>query len=150
MLFNGIDVPADKVQGTAWLHIAAGSQDDLAKQTLQQAEATLDPEQREQIEIALQTLKQTCGDAITLPRAMNRCARDAVKATGSHTGHVIGNVAVYGGGNASWQSGLDYYGEKNKEYERLINDITGSVSVGAVETQPCVEPKDKAADFPKR
>ncbi|MEO7063983.1 MAG: hypothetical protein ABI082_09475 [Dokdonella sp.] len=61
---------------------------------MQQAEATLDPVQHAQVEIALQSLKQTCGAAITLPRAMKRYASDAVKAAGSHTGHDIGNVAA--------------------------------------------------------
>ncbi len=51
--------------------------------------------QHAQVEIALQSLKQTCGAAITLPRAMKRYGNDAVKAAGSHTGNDIGNVTVY-------------------------------------------------------
>ena len=148
MLFNGIGVPADKILGTAWLQIAAGPHDDLAQQTLHQAEATLNPEQRAQVDIAFQSLKQTYGDAVTLPRALNRYATDRGQMTGSHTGHSIGPLAVYGG-DGSWRSGVDYYGDKNKELQRLVDHITGTVSVGAVEPLPYVEPKDKAADSPK-
>jgi TPR repeat protein len=156
MYYNGIgDVPTDRVRGVAWLGIAAEAHDDLAVRALQIAYVSLSKEERAQAGLLWKDLDAKYGDAVALPRALQRYDMEAKTATGSHLGF-IGNLRVYElgtGGGALGESGFAYYQRQESGRDALLDKITGHVTVGAVRAlkvgdeakarasqQPLVEP----------
>jgi hypothetical protein len=135
MYFNGIGVPVDKPRGVAWLHIAAEAQDDLAGRALQLAYADLSAEQRSEADAMWHQLDEKYGDRVTLPRALNQFHVDLTAVTGSHLGHVIGNLSIQevGAGDGLPEIGSVYLGRQDKAMNELIGKITGHVRVGAVQ-----------------
>jgi len=135
MYFNGIGVPVDKPRGVAWLHIAAEAQDDLAGHALQLAYADLTNEQRAEADAIWHQLDEKYGDRVSLPRALNQYNADLTAVTGSHLGHVIGNLSIQevGGGDGLPEIGAVYLRRQDKTMNELISKITGHVRVGAVQ-----------------
>ena len=135
MYFNGIGVPVDKPRGVAWLHIAAEAQDDLAARALQLAYADLTTEQRTEADAMWHQLDEKYGDRVSLPRALNQYNADLTAVTGSHLGHVIGNLSIQevGAGDGLPEIGAVYLRRQDKTMNELISKITGHVRVGAVQ-----------------
>jgi hypothetical protein len=135
MYYNGIgNVPTDRVRGVAWLGIAAEAHDDLAVHALQVAYASLSKDERQQAAALWKDLDAKYGDAVSLPRALQRYDMEAKTATGSHLGFV-GNLRVYElgtGGSALGESGFGYYRRQEGGRDALLDKITGHVTVGAV------------------
>jgi TPR repeat protein len=131
--YNGIGVTADPVLGVAWLGIAAENHDDLADRALQVAYASLSPEQRQQADGAWRVLDAKYGDAVSLPRALKQYRVEVASVTGSHLGF-LGNVRVYetGTDNPLGEPGFRYYHRQGDAEDKLIEQITGRVTVGAV------------------
>lgn len=134
MYYNGLGVPVDRVNGVAWLGIAAEQQDDLAVKALQLGYASLSREERLQANAIWKQLDAKYGDAASLPRALQRFNVEARSATGSHLGFV-GNLQVYEtgpGNNPLGESGFGFYRRQDNARDALLDKITGHVTVGAV------------------
>ncbi len=135
MYYNGIGVPADRVRGVAWLGIAAEAHDDLAVSALEAAYASLSAEEKRQAGLAWTQLNEKYGDGVALPRAMRNYEVEMHMATGSHLGFA-GKLQVYETGTADFslgESGFAYYRRQGEQRDALIGQITGHVTVGAVE-----------------
>jgi hypothetical protein len=142
MLFNGIGIPVDKVRGVAWFHIAAESHEELPTAALKAASSELTEEQLRQAEVVWHELDAKYGDAITLPRAIDRYISDTHGMT--NFGFAGGNLKVTeSGGDGLAVSGSDFLSHKKEMLDALIRQITGDVKVGAI------QPLDVAADARK-
>jgi len=129
MYFNGIgNLPVDKIRGVAWLGIAAEQHGELADAALHAAYAELTPEQRAEADGIFRQLDAKYGDAVALPRALNRYEEERRNVTGSHLG-LVGNMIVYNN-DGSFQSGNSYYADQKKAFDDYINTSFGHVSVG--------------------
>jgi len=82
MSFKGVGVPVDRIEGRAWLSLAAERGDDPLVAAREWADVQLTPGQRTQANVRLETLAQKYADAAALPRAKARF----VSATGSNAG----------------------------------------------------------------
>jgi hypothetical protein len=141
MYFNGIGVPTDKVLGTAWLGIAAEAHGALADQALQAAYAELTPEQREQADAAFRQLDEKYGDDVTLERALKRYQQDAAISLFGFGIPGPGYVdTCAGGAGCTDESSVSFVHRMDAQRSALIAQITGHVTVGAV--QPLEVPAD--------
>jgi Sel1 repeat len=134
MYYNGIGVPADPVRGVAWLGIAAEAHDDLALRALQLAYASLSEEQKHRSAQLWKQLDGKYGDAVAVPRALQRYDAEAREVTGSHVGF-IGDLRVYEagpGGSSLGEAGSIYYRRQEHTAQALLDTITGHVTVGKV------------------
>jgi len=135
MYYAGIGVPMDRVRGVAWLGIAAETHDDLADRTLNVAYANLDEKEKQAANVLWQQLDQKYGDAVSIKRALKNYAMETQMPTGSRVGFV-GNLGVFetGPGSASFgETGAAYYRRQAEARDAIVSQITGHVSVGAVE-----------------
>ena len=133
MLFNGIGVPKDRSSGVAWLRIAAESKQDLPIATFNAALAELDPGERARATELWHSLDEKYGNAVALPRAVNRY----VSAMHGMTNFGIADPNLYvaeAGADAVAMPASKFIDKKNAELESLIHEITGDVKVGAVRT----------------
>jgi hypothetical protein len=129
MYFNGIgSLPVDRIRGVAWLGIAAEQHGELADAALQAAYAQLTPDQRAEADGIFRSLDEKYGDAVTLPRALNRYEEERRNVTGSHVGF-IGNMTVVNA-DGSFQSGNSFYADQKKEFDDYISSSFGHVNVG--------------------
>jgi hypothetical protein len=142
MLFNGIGIPADKVRGVAWFRIAAESHEELPTAALKAASTELTEEQLRQADIVWHELDAKYGDAVALPRAIDRFILDTHGMT--DFGFAGGNLKVSEFGSDEFMvPGSDFLGRKKAKLDALIRQITGEVKVGAI------QPLDVAADARK-
>jgi hypothetical protein len=133
MLFNGIGVPVDKVRGVAWFRIAAASHEELPAAALKAASAELSEEQLRQADAVWHELDAKYGDAIALPRAIDRFIRDTHGMT--NFGFPGGNLNVTEFGSDEFAvPGADFLSRKKAMLDVLIHQITGDVKVGAIQT----------------
>ncbi|MDR3386694.1 MAG: hypothetical protein P4L92_06530 [Rudaea sp.] len=131
MYFNGIgSLPVDKIRGVAWLGIAAEQHGELADAALHAAYAELTPEQRTEADGVFRQLDAKYGDAVTLPRALNRYEEERRNITGSHAGFV-GNMIIQQP-DGSFVSGNRFYADQKKEFDDYISTSFGHVNVGAL------------------
>lgn len=150
MYFNGIGVPVDRVLGTAWLGIAAEAHDSLADQALQAAYAELTPEQRSQADAAFQQLDEKYGDDVALARALRRYQQDAAISLFGFgvTGPGYVNTCA-GGAGCTDENSVSFVHRMDAQRSALIAQITGHVSVGAVQPLPVpAEAKRNASQTP--
>jgi hypothetical protein len=134
MYYNGIGVPPDPVRGVAWLGIAAEAHDDLAVRALQLAYASLSAEQQHQSAQLWKQLDEKYGDAVAVPRALQRYDAEARNVTGSRVGF-IGDLRVYEtgpGASSLGEAGFTYYRRQDHTADALLDTITGHVTVGNV------------------
>jgi hypothetical protein len=142
MLFNGIGVPADKVRGVAWFRIAAESHEELPVAALKAASSELTEEELRHVEVVWHELDAKYGDAVTLPRAIDRFISDTHGMT--NFGFPGGNLKVTElGGDGVPVPGADFLSHKKAMLDELIHQITGDVKIGAI------QPLDVAADARK-
>jgi hypothetical protein len=148
MLFNGIGVPVDKVRGVAWFRIAAASHEELPTAALKAASSQLTEQQLRQVDVAWHELNAKYGDAVALPRAIDRFIRDTHGMT--NFGFPAGNLTVTEfGSDEVAVSGADFLSHKKAMLDELIHQITGDVKVGAVQTLPVAdEAKTNASATP--
>jgi hypothetical protein len=143
MYFNGIGVAVDKPRGVAWLGIAAEAHDDLAEHAFKLGYAQLSAPQQAQADAIRHELEAKYSDQVTVPRAVAQYEADSKQITGSHLGHVVGNLSVQEFGGESHgmpETGNAFLARKDKEFTELLSKITGHVSVGAV--RPLEVPDD--------
>jgi TPR repeat protein len=135
MYYNGIGIPVDRVRGVAWLGIAAEAHGDLALRALEVAYASLSSEEKRRASDLFNQLDEKYGDAVAVPRALNRFDREARNIVGSRVGS-IGNVTMYetgpGGNGSQGEPGAAYFRRQIDTRDQLIERITGRVTVGAV------------------
>lgn len=131
MLFNGIGVPVDKVQGVAWFRIAAETHGDLVDNALKAASDELTDPQRAEADALWQTLDAKYGNKVTLDRAIARYEADLYTSTGH--GHWKGNLQVYemSGGGAS-VPGEVFDKRRDAQFAAFIGQLTGTVTVGKI------------------
>jgi len=142
MLFNGIGVPVDKVRGVAWFRIAAESHQELPVAALKAASSELTEEQLRQVDVVWHELDAKYGDAVTLPRAIDRFISDSHGMT--NFGFPGGNLQVTEvGGDGLPVAGADFLSQKKAMLDELIHQITGDVKIGAI------QPIEVAADAKK-
>lgn len=153
MYYSGVGVPVDKPRGAAWLSIAAQAHEDLAERARQVAYAGLsDSEKRRADEIARE-LDVKYGDSVALPRALARYEMDSnvslFKLGGS--GEVYTCARSEG---CAAESGSDFERRMRDQRDALISQITGHVTVGAVQALPVApdarqNASDTVIDVPK-
>jgi hypothetical protein len=133
MLFNGIGVPIDKVRGVAWFRIAAESHEELPTAALKAASTELSEEQIREANVVWHELDAKYGDAVALPRAIDRFISDSHGMTnfGFPGGNL--NVTEFGSDEVA-VPGADFLSRKKAMLDVLIHQITGDVKVGAVQT----------------
>jgi hypothetical protein len=135
MYYSGVGVPVDKPRGAAWLSIAAQSHEDLAERARQIAYAGLDDAERAKADEIARELDAKYGDAVALPRAITRFEMD------SHVSlfQFGGSGDVYscdGGPTCGSETGSDFVQRMRAQRDELVAQITGHVTVGAVEALP--------------
>lgn len=144
MLFNGIGVPVDRVAGVAWLRIAAESKGDLAERTLTLAEAKLTDAQRAESEAIWRELDAKYGNKVALARAIQRYQLDRAAVVNHGWGHT--EVAEYTGKlNPHGGDVSLFLKKKDAELARLVEEVSGSVTIGAVQTLPVSDDAKKNA-----
>jgi len=135
MYYSGIGVAVDKPRGAAWLSIAAQSHEDLAERAQQLAYAGLSVAERQTADTIARELDAKYGDAVALPRALTRYEMDAgvsvFKTGGSGDAYTCAGPA-----GCVAETGADFARRMREQREELIGQITGHVSVGAVEALP--------------
>ena len=135
MYYSGIGVPVDKARGAAWLSIAAESHEDLAERAKQVAYAGLDDAERSKADEIAHELDAKYGDAVALPRAITRYEMDAgvslFKTGGSGDAYTCAGPA-----GCVAESGSDFMQRMRAQRDELVAQITGHVTVGAVEALP--------------
>jgi len=135
MYYSGVGVPVDKPRGAAWLSIAAQSHEDLAERARQIAYAGLDDAERAKADEIAHELDAKYGDAVALPRAITRFEMDA----GVSLFRFGGSGDVYscsGGPTCASETGGDFIQRMRAQRDALVAQITGHVTVGAVESLP--------------
>lgn len=150
MYFNGIGIPVDRSRGVAWLRIAAQAHDDLADNVLQLATATLSADELAEVDQLTPELNAKYGDQVAVARALHHYSLALKSTTGSHLGF-IGNLSVSEASEtgAQAQNGATYYASLNTQRDKLLNRITGHVTVGKVQALPVTEDaKTNASQVP--
>ena len=142
MYYSGVGVPVDKARGAAWLSIAAEAHEDLAESAKQIAYESLSEDERRRADDLFHELDQKYGDAIALPRALVRFEMDSNTSLFKIGG--FGDVYTCAGpAGCDAETGSDFIQRMRAQREALISQITGHVTVGAV------QPLDVAADAKK-
>ena len=142
MYYNGIGVPTDKARGVAWLGIAAQTHESLADAALQAAYAELTPDERAQSSEIFRELAATYGDAVALPRALRQYALDARISLFGFGATGPGTVYTAAGARGLEENSADFVHRLDAQRAALIAQITGHVTVGAVQPLPVPE-RDK-------
>jgi TPR repeat protein len=133
MLFNGIGVPKDRARGVAWLRIAAESHQDLPVATYNAALGELDAAERSEAARIWQELDRDYGDKVTLQRAIDRYLRDKHGISNYGIPDADLQVSEVGTYTVNMPS-AQFMEQKQAELDALIQEINGSVRVGAVRT----------------
>ena len=140
MYFNGIGIAVDRPRGVAWLRIAAQAHDDLAENVLQLATSTLSADELAEVDQLATQLNAKYGDQVAVTRALQHYSLELKSTTGSHLGF-IGNLTVSEASETGpqAQNGTTYYASLNTQRDKLLNRITGHVTVGKVQALPVTE-----------
>lgn len=146
MYYSGIGVPVDKPRGAAWLTIAAQAHEDLAERARQVAYAGLSEDETRRADAIVHELDAKYGDAVALPRAIVRYEMDSMGSLFTFGGH--GDVySCAGPEGCVAETGTDFVRRMRDQREELIAQITGHVTVGAVESLPVApEARKNASD----
>ena len=135
MYYSGVGVPVDKPRGAAWLRIAAQAHEDLAERARQVAYAGLDDAERAKADEIARELDAKYGAAVALPRAIARFEMDSRVSLFQFGGS--GDVySCDDGSTCGSETGGDFVQRMRAQRDALVAQITGHVTVGAVEALP--------------
>jgi TPR repeat protein len=140
MYYKGVGVPVDRPRGVAWIALSSERGEPALRDALARTYATLAPDEVERANALWNDeLKPRYGDKVAMPRALSLWRADHVMTTGSHTGHVIGPLAVNNG------SGIDEDGMQRQKRlaesgEPFGNPIYPRVEVGDLMSLDAAKP----------